>query len=142
MGKDVRKMIDKVKNFKSSINEGVEIKYVDDSQGEFRYITINLPTDINGEPVVYRSTNKMEVDAIINGESSGDFWRGEPQQYRNIGDVIMITTEPNPREVSKVPSRGNKEEWDSYNYVGHTVTKDSPLIIIDKLTGDTIFNNL
>lgn len=142
MSKDIKEMIDKVKNFKQFVNEDVEVNYTNGDGVEYIYTSFKVPTNINGKKAIYRNAKREESDNIINGGTSGEFWRGEPKEYRNFGDVIIVTTEPDSKEVSKVESRGNREENDSYNYVGYTVNIDSTLIIIDKITDKVIFTNV
>ncbi len=120
----------------------LEVEYTHDDGNGYKYLTVkNIPTQINGLPVCYRGTDQKELDTILQGGNSGGFWRGEPNEYRNYGQYLLVAPIPNPREVSGNESKGAKEEWDSKNYVGYTVTRKSPLIIIDKLTSEVIFDN-
>lgn len=105
---------------------------------------INIPTEINGESVIYRGAKEKEVIDIINGGKSGAFWRGEPKEYRNYGEYLLITTTPN--ECCKNLSKGSFEEDgvynDSFNIVGYQVSRNDKLIIIDKKTSEIIFKNI
>ena len=103
----------------------------------------NIPTDIKGDSVMYRGVGEKEVDVILNGGKSGTFWRGEPKEYRNYGEYLLIT--PIPKECCKITSKGNIEENgvynDSFNIVDYTVSRSDTLIIIDKNTSKVIFKH-
>ena len=103
-------------------------------------IVKNIPDNINGNPVIYRGISSEELTNIINGGKSGQFWRGEPMQYRNYGEYLLVTEIPD--NFSKNPSKGDKEEYDSFNIVGYSVTRENPIIIIDKRNSEIIFNNI
>ena len=104
----------------------------------------NIPTEINGELVIYRGASERELSTIINGGKSGAFWRGEPIQYINYGEYLLITIVP--KDYSKNISKGNYEENgvynDSFNIVGYTVSRNDTIIIIDKKTSEIIFENI
>ena len=97
--------------------------------------------ELNHVNYVFRNAHKEEVDAILAGGISGDFWRSEPNEYKNYGDFLLVKKTPNPREYSSAYSRANKVENDGFNYVGEKAAKKDIALIINKKTGETIWNN-
>ena len=91
---------------------------------------------------VFRNTTKEEVDNVLSGkEKTGDFWRSEPNEYKNYGDYVIIKKAPNLKEYSRNYSKGNKIENDGFNYVGEKVGKEDIDFIYNKKTGEIIYNN-
>jgi hypothetical protein len=91
---------------------------------------------------VFRNTTKEEVDNVLSGqERTGEFWRSEPNEYKNYGDFVIVKKVPNLKEYSRIYSKGSKIENDGFNYVGEKASKEDIDFIYNKKTGEIIYNN-
>ena len=91
---------------------------------------------------VFRNTTKEEVDNVLSSkEKTGDFWRSEPNEYKNYGDFVIVKKVPNLKEYGRSYSKANNIENDGFNYIGEKATKEDIDFIYNKKTGEIIYNN-
>ena len=114
-------------------------EYLNENDNYFNKLNFlkKLPKEINSEPVVFRYCDKKEINEILDGGNSGNFWTTEPSEYVEFGTHLIIA----PINLIIELSSSQKNHDGSIQFVGGKINKTMPIVIIDKQTSKILYDN-